>query len=190
MAFFLLKAENDSRKNLMEEMCRRAQRSFLGRLDPLLPERLVLEQRLADILQIARQQVSKPQTAGLKSERARRQNLNRIIEAFGLQINRYDPAFIDYVENFGLYNPQVRLGINNNEAIDCIFTAEKQAAHCDHTSISGKTPICPACELLRFKTVMACPNASIREGRRQEMENTWISRLAGESPQRTGLPMR
>ena len=188
MAVFLLKAENDSRQDQVEMLCERTHNFFLNRLDPLLPERLVLEQRLENIRRLTHQQTPSTQVADLKSEHVRRQNLNHIMEGFGQLINRYDPAFINYVENFSLYNPQTRLGFTDNAVIDYIFATEKQARHCDHSSISGETPICAACELLRFKTVLARPNPELREAQRQAMEDVWVAKLSGNSPQKARLP--
>ncbi len=115
--------------------------------------------------------LSKSRVLLFEYEQDRRDDLNQAIEMFGLELNSYNQLFIDYIDNFVIYDPSINWDITPDEIIDIIYTAFDQETHLHPTPQSEPNMGCPTCISSTLKKVFKMPEGKIKQVYLQNQEN-------------------
>ena len=117
-----------------------------------------------------RNRLSKSRFLLFEYEQDRRDDLNQAVEMFGLELNGYNQLFIDYIDNFVIYNPDIGWDITPDEIIDIIYTDFDQETHLHPTNRSDPNIGCPVCICSTLKKAFKMP-ADARQAYLQNQEN-------------------
>ena len=114
--YTVLKMQNDERqKAITEDMLERSRLEILELADNLEYD---LVEDILDMIETL-----------LAHEYNRRGNINQAIEFFGLEVNGYNELFINYIDNFALYNQEDDWAYSIDDVIDIIYSPSDQENH-------------------------------------------------------------
>ena len=182
----ILKMQNDERqKAIAEDMIKRSQLEILASANDL--EQDLVENILDTIESLlgtdqddnpseestpySRNHSNKKIHRLLSEEYDRQDDINQAIEFFGLEINGYNKLFIDYIDNFALYNDEDDLDYSSTDIIDIIYSPSDQENHFHPNRQPDLNMGCVACSSLVLKDAFNMPDIESRNAYLKHQEN-------------------
>ena len=191
LAFEELKLRNDARqKSITEQMVAKTKNQMWGNMNHLQEE--LLEELLEEIVWIAGlephcqpieitpycSRISRPTekfAQDLLKEDQLQTDINDAIETFGCDINSYNPLFIEYLENYSLYNSDCDTDVSMDVVLTWIYGSDARETHLHP---NGSSDIgCPACTCQILMQAFELKDTTQRKSllSRKEQERTqWL----------------
>ena len=185
--YTILKMQNDERqKAIAEDMIKRSQLEILALADDLEQD---LVGNILDTIEslLGTDQNDNPSAEHtpfyisrynkkihrlLSEEYNRQDDINQAIEFFGLEINGYNKLFIDYIDNFALYNNEGDLeDYSSTDIIDIIYSPSDQENHFHPNRQPDLNMGCVACSSLVLKDAFNMPDIEARNAYLKHQEN-------------------
>ena len=184
--YTILKMQNDERqKAIAEDMIKRSQLEILALANDL--EQDLVENILDTIESLlgtdqddnpseentpySRNHSNKKIRRLLSEEYDRQDDINQAVELFGLEINGYNKLFIDYIDNFALYNDEDDLDYSSANIIDLIYSPSDQENHFHPNRQPDLNMSCVACTSLVLKDAFNIPDIESRNAYLKHQEN-------------------